>query len=466
MDKKFKDLAYTLSANVLNFLMGIITGFIIPKFLGIDDYAYLKLFTFYVGYVGIAHLGLLDGIYIKYGSYDYEKLPKDKFRAYTKVFIIFQIVEAIVLSIITVMFIQDGNRLMIMLFVMINLVIMNITTLFSFIQQFTKRFKLFSINTILTKLLYVVGCLLLIMCNLLGYMNFVVLQTVINIIILVIYVYYNRELVFGQSKSLKWATQESIELIKIGFFVMIGNFTTMLILGMDRLFVDFLFTKEDFAMYSFAYSLISLFFLLLNSITMVMYPYLTRAKEDDYKVVYEGIRTSITILMSITLSGYFVIKFIVINFIPEYIASFNILIFLIPTVIYSGQINILIANYYKVLKKTKEYTQNNIVALVLGFITNMVAYLIFKDVKAIAAATLVSFVLWMIYSDLYFKKVLNLKILIFHILDLVVMAIFFFCAYTFNWLVGMVMYLVLLSIFIFLNNRKDLMVIVNMVKRR
>ena len=68
MDKKIKDLMYAFSANFLNFLMGFVTGFIIPKFLGIDDYAYLKLFSLYITYVGVSHLGFKDGIYIKYGA--------------------------------------------------------------------------------------------------------------------------------------------------------------------------------------------------------------------------------------------------------------------------------------------------------------------------------------------------------------------------------------------------------------
>ena len=162
MDKKIKDLMYAFSANFLNFLMGFVTGFIIPKFLGIDDYAYLKLFTFYITYVGVAHLGFLDGIYIKYGAYDYEDLPKERFRGYVRFLIVFQIIEAILLSIVTFVVIGNENRIIIMLFTIFNMIILNLTNLWTFIHQFTKRFKLFSINTILTKLLYVVGSLFLI----------------------------------------------------------------------------------------------------------------------------------------------------------------------------------------------------------------------------------------------------------------------------------------------------------------
>lgn len=466
MDKRLRDLTYAFSANFLNFLMGFVTGFIIPKFLGIDDYAYLKVFTFYVTYVGVAHLGFLDGIYVKYGAYDYDDLPRKKFRGYVRFLIVFQVIEALALVLLAFLLIRNENRLNIVLFTIFNMIILNITNLWMFIHQITKRFKLFSINTILTKLLYVIGCVLLILNGVRGYKGYVILQTIINIIILFIYIYYNKELVFGKAESTKETFKEAKELIGIGFFVMIGNFMSVIILGIDRIFVDRLFTIKDFAIYSFAYTLISLFYILLNSLTMVIYPYLRRAKEDTYKSVYETIRISITMLMSVTLCGYFVIKFIVSSFLPQYTESFAILIFLVPTVIYSAQINILIANYYKIMQKTKEYTINNIMALFLSIITNIIAYFIYKDIASIAIATLVSFVLWLIYSDLYFKKIIKVRVGRAYILDLSILAIFFFSAYFFKWYNGLVIYIVLLILLLTINNRKDVKKIINMVKKR
>lgn len=466
MDKRLRDLIYTFSANFLNFLMGFVTGFILPKFLGIDDYAYLKVFTFYVTYVGVAHLGFLDGIYIKYGAYDYSDLPREKFRGYARFLMVFQVVEALALVLLAFLFIRNENRLNIVLFTILNMIILNIINLWMFVHQITKRFKLFSINTILTKLLYVIGCVLLIFNGVRGYNEYVILQTIINVIILVIYIYYNRELVFGKAESVRQTFKEAKELIGIGFFVMIGNFMSVIILGIDRIFVDRLFTIKDFAIYSFAYTLISLFYILLNSLTMVIYPYLRRAKEDTYKSVYETIRISITILMSLTLCGYFVIKFIVSSFLPQYTDSLAILIFLVPTVIYSAQMNILIANYYKVMQKTKEYTANNIIALVLSIITNIIAYFIYKNITSIAIATLVSFILWLIYSDLYFKKIIKIRVGRAYILDFTVLVIFFFSAYFFKWYNGLVVYIVLLILLLTINNRKDIKNIINMVKKR
>ena len=465
MNKKIKDLWYIFLANFSNFLMGIATGFLVPKFLGIDDYAYVKIFTFYITYVGISHLGLIDGIYIKYGSFEYDELPGEKVRGYARVLFIMQIIEAIVLAIVMSILVGDKNRTIIFIFTFFNMIIINMTTLLTYINQITKRFKMFSINTVLNKVLYLIGIVILILINSFGYITYMVLQTIINIIILGIYLYNDRELVFGKSISIKEAIHDSISLIKVGFFVLIGNFISLLILGIDRLFIDRLFSLKDFAIYSFAYTLISLFFILLNSITTVIYPYLTRARKDSYKEVYETIRVSITIIMSITLCAYFVIKVIVINFLPQYNESFSILMYLVPTVIYSGQINILISNFYKVLNKTKEYTVNNIVALILAFTTNFLAYIIFKDMKSIAVATLVSFILWVLYSDLYFKKILQVKLLRAYILEAFVLIVFILCAEFLGWFVGAVVYLIAIIVFIAIFNRKDIINIIKIVTK-
>jgi O-antigen/teichoic acid export membrane protein len=466
MNKKIKDFSYALGANILTFVMGIVTGFLIPKFLGIEDYAYIKIFSFYLGYVGILHFGFLDGIYIKFGSYDYEQLPKEKFRGYFRFLFLFQVIEAIILSVVVYLFVKDVNRSSVLYSVIINIIIVNITTTCAYIHQFTKRFKLFSINTVLAKFIYVLGCLVFFALHIYSFNEYIILQTVVNVVILLIYVWYNKEIIIGSSESVKENFGEYFSLIKNGLFVMLGNLMTIIILGIDRFFVDRFFTIKDFAMYSFAYTLVSLFYILLNSLTMVLYPYLTRAKEDTYKTVYEKIRMSISILMGTTLAGYFFIKIVVIKFVPQYVESFNIIIFLIPTLIFSAHISILIANFYKVLNKTKDYTKNNIVALFLGIIANFIGYFIYKDVVSISIATLIAFIIWVLYSDMYFKKKLGVDILKSQIFDILIVIIFIVSAISLNWYIGLIVYCSSFIIIIALKYKAELKDIIKMVKSK
>ena len=453
MNTKLKNIYYTLGANILTFLMGIITAFVIPKSILTNDYAYIKIFAFYITYVGISHLGFLDGIYIKYGAYDYKDIPKERFRGYFKYLLSLQIIESIILIMIVSALNIDSDRSFIMVLTIINMVIMNLTTFFAFIHQFTKRFKLFSVNLVINKLIYVFGALIFIYSNMLGYKPFVILQTLINLLILFIYIYINKELVFGKSDSIIKNLRKYLKLSKSGFFIMIGNFMGIFILGLDKLFIDIFFEVKDFAMYSFAYTLIALFFILVNSITTVIYPYLSRMNSENSAMVYSRIRIGLSSMMSVVLVGYFVLKAIVINFLPKYIDSLDILIFLVPTILYSSQINILIANYYKILKETKAYTKNNLVAFAIGLVTNIIAYVFFKSSLAIAMATLISFAIWLLYSDCYFAKKIGIKFKKATILEVSTIIIFIICANMEDLFIGAIIYIsmiiAILSIFYF-----------------
>ena len=77
-------------SNLFTILSGIIVGFVIPKIMGLEDYGYYKTFTLYVSYVGLFHLGFIDGIYLKYGGVSYDDFDKSRFRMYSRFIIFFE----------------------------------------------------------------------------------------------------------------------------------------------------------------------------------------------------------------------------------------------------------------------------------------------------------------------------------------------------------------------------------------
>src|SRR5690606_22386704 len=96
----------------------------------------------------------------------------------------------------------------------------------------------------------------------------------------------------------------------------------------------------------------------------VAYPYLSRINEGDLKRTYEIMKTVIIIILGYCLMAYFIFSVIVTNFIPQYSASLGLTSIIFPTVLFSGEINIVTTNFYKSLKVKKEYTINTIVAVV------------------------------------------------------------------------------------------------------
>ena len=73
-----KNIIRVFWANILSIISGIVTSFMIPMVLSIENYSEYKTYTFYVSYVLILSLGFADGINYKYAGeneqYIYKKI--------------------------------------------------------------------------------------------------------------------------------------------------------------------------------------------------------------------------------------------------------------------------------------------------------------------------------------------------------------------------------------------------------
>ena len=67
-----KNVGAMLFANGISFFISALITFIIPKFLNVENYAYVQLYIFYTSYVSFLHYGWVDGIRLRYGGIFYE----------------------------------------------------------------------------------------------------------------------------------------------------------------------------------------------------------------------------------------------------------------------------------------------------------------------------------------------------------------------------------------------------------
>jgi len=465
-DRRVKDLAYTLGANIISFMAGLLITFVIPKLISIEEFAYFRAFTLYLGYLGVFHFGFNDGVYVNYGKYDFENLPKEKFRTYFKFLFVFQSIMAILLFAVASALSKDKSSTTIYFFLCINIVLANLIAYFDSISQFVRRFKVYSFNLTLSKILYSLGILAFFFINNNKGAYFIALQTLINCIMVCIYVVRYKDIVFGKSEVISVAKKDIIKNISVGFFIMIGNFVTIIIIGIDRMFVQRFFSEKDFGIYSFAVSLLSMFYLVLNSITAVVYPYLTRSEGRDKGKVYEVMKTAIFVLVGFCLSGYFVFDIIVRMILPQYVEALKITAIIFPTILLSAEINIVTQNFYKTMRLQREYTRNNMVAMVLAIISVAVAYLIFKTTTAIGLSSLIYFYLWGLYGDNYFKKVLGIKVWKHHIAEVLAIVAFIYLATKVVWYIAFPTYIAIFAIIVFILFRKDISEIKNMLLKR
>ncbi|MGO3360602.1 MAG: hypothetical protein ACTILZ_07275 [Leuconostoc mesenteroides] len=89
-----------LFANIVNMVIGILTNFLLPKYLSVNSYAAIKTYQLYATYAGLIALGFVDGMFLKYGGRRFKDLDKNDLDLNISSFRLFQVISTIILIII------------------------------------------------------------------------------------------------------------------------------------------------------------------------------------------------------------------------------------------------------------------------------------------------------------------------------------------------------------------------------
>ena len=374
-------------------LIGILSGLVIPKVFDIQSYSYLKTFTLYITYAGMLHFGFSDGMYLILGGKDITDIKKEKIKGYFYVMLKIVMVTVAILFIVSIFFIKDMAFRYFVFYILPFQVVLFVSLLYRATGEFNK-YVVVRIAQNIVNLASILAVILIIKSPIL-YMQ---IQVIGNIVLAIV---TGTLIILSTKKTEKIERSEIKSITSMGFTIMIANTVSLLFVTLDRWFVKIKFTDSDFAFYSFAVSMLSLFIVLINSITVLFYPYLARNK-GDAKVV-SNVKKYIILICSFAPAGYFVLEFIVKNFLKQYIPSLEVLGILIIGIPFMTLTNVLYANLYKVGMRGKEYLIVASKMVVLAFILNAFATYVLKDPVMIAYATLVTLVVWYVYSSLDFK---------------------------------------------------------------
>lgn len=404
-----KNVFMVITSNLLTIIIALFTGFVIPKQLSVADYAYYHVYVLYIAYAGFLHFGFVNGIYLKYGKYDEEQLPVDKFCGFSRVMFLMQGLVCIILSFILLIACKriDVNTIIAYTFIIVNIPLVNIKWFYSSINQFTKRFVIDSYVTYFQNILTLLMVIFIALTHVYYFQVLLIMTTLTNFFCMIMVMWQNKKIVWG--KSVQNIKGECFALIKSGFFLMLSEFVGIIILGIDSIFVQNLFQIEEFAMYSFAVSIISVIYTLISTVSNLIYPYLVRVDEERYAEYYCLMSDVLSVISVLSLLAFYVAKFITDVWLQKYSASIPITAILFGTVIFRSLIMLVCGNYFKVLKLIKEYTHNNIFAISISFVLDLLAYFLFHDYIYIAVASLISFIIWYVVTDCVFIRRMQIK---------------------------------------------------------
>ena len=385
-----KDILLVSGSNLVVMLSSLVNGFLLPAFLSIDAYAEIKTYTLFASFIGFAHLGIVDGINIRYGGKFYQDVPKDEFSFVLKIFSVIQVATTIAVLLAGLV-----SQNYILIFVGLTILPLNAKSYYLFFLQAVGDFGSYTRLTIIAPIVNIVLTTGLLFTGVKDFRVFIVVNILGQFVSLPYLLKLLKRSTLG-SPALPEAGRKQIflSILRSGFYIMIGNLLFSVFFDTGRWVSKLFLTNTEFAIYSFGMSLIGFITIFINSVTQSLYPHLSRNFSTELIGKYRNLSY---VLGSFAYTGYFIIIFIVETFISKYESSLpltGVLITSIPGILIIKSIYV---NSYKVLKREREFLFTAALMTIVSVGLSISLYLIFKTMISIAFAAIIAIYLWTLF---------------------------------------------------------------------
>lgn len=370
---------FTIFAQLCSLLFSVIMSLIVPKLLGVTEYSYWQLFIFYSSYVGFAHLGITDGMYLKAGGKKITGIDKNQLTSLFWHMILSQVLFSVFLFIFTVNSQLSQDRKFVLYMTAIYMIYANITWFLEFVFQATDHIKKYSYLTIASKMYFIIFLFLDIFIRNGSFKYFVGFFVLSQLIAAIYGTYKLREVLFSFSKKTFCSLKNTVTTARAGIKLTISNTISTMILGIGQFFIDSRWGIDTFGMFSFSFSLTTFILQFISQVSVVFFPALRKVDHDNRLKFFKVFHKYLNFLLPIVLIGYVPLKIIMDLWLPEYTISFYWLSFLLPICIFDGKMNILFTVFFKVEREESLLLKYNIISLAFSAMVMFVSVFIIQS---------------------------------------------------------------------------------------
>lgn len=405
----FKNVSYSFLANIVSMIISVMMILLLPKLMDIKNYSIWQLYIFYTSYLGFFHFGWLDGIYLRYGGYDFENLNKVKFSNQLYAIGLFElIISVIFIGYIYYNFVDILQR-NVLIFAFLLLTPIILYTFSSFILQITNKIKEYSKLILFERICFVS---LIIVYFLFGYRNYsglFYIDLVSKIVAMIYGLYLIKGILIFSIGRFTDILNEIYENISVGSKLLFANIASMLILGIIRFGISEQWDIETFGKVSLALSIANFLMLFINAVSVVLFPALKRTNEKELKNIFVKIDNILTMLLLGGLLAYYPLKIILAWWLPQYSESLHYVAILFPLCFFESKVVLLFNTYLKALRKELLLLKINISMVVFSIILTFIFVFNLHNIELTVLSILLLFFYKYSISKLCLLKELQLK---------------------------------------------------------
>ena len=405
-----KNFSIVFGTQGLILLVSVARALVLPKLLTVESFGYWEVYWFYATYCGVFCLGFTDGVYLKYGGYDYHQLPMKKLRSSTRLFIGMLCFFSVISAFLLLIFSHNDNIRFSLFFVILDIVVVGITSLYIYIFQVTNQFGRYGVFSVFDKIFVLILILYLFATDLDNYKIVVLVDFFSKVFVLSLMIWKSKEIIFGEVDNFKQSFYEMLDNINIGIKLMFANLMGMLIMGAGKLAAQLFGNIEDFAIYSFGVSVTGLVLTAVTAFSLVLYPAIKRIEESKYPNLFNKI-DSFTRFFGITsVLLYFPCVYAIKIIYPNYTPVLFYLNLLFVIVFLQCKINILNNTFFKTLRKERQLLYVNIASVGIFILLLSVLYPLYKKIYIIPFCTSISMSILYFVAKRYLCQQMNLKV--------------------------------------------------------
>ncbi len=451
--KGMTNIKYVLISQAVSYALSFLTSFVLPGVLGVVPNGYYQVYMFYLSYIGVLHFGFNDGVYLKYGSFDYGDLPQPLFRSFMRFYVMMTGGE-ILICLFAMMGETDANKRFAFFFVTLDILVVNLSALFNYINQITDRIKMYSFAVVAEKVQIVAAVLVLILLHRVDFRLVIVCDFGAKLVVLGVNIWNDQAIVFGPHVPMRQALPECVDNISTGMKLMIANFMGMLVMGLGRFMLERFGSVRDFSLYSFAVSSINIAMMFISSVSLILYPMLCRLDRRALPGYFRMISRMLSTIIFCMMLLYFPLVPAIRLLLRKYVPVLDYLYLLFPIVIMQSKITLLVNTYYKSLRREGAMMLANLSSVGMFLLLAGPAFYFYPSVKVIVWATLITFT-WRCYSsEIYLKRQMGIREYRGMIEELAMAVVFVLAAGLVGGLAGFLIYAGCTAVYLALNRRE------------
>ena len=454
-----KNVSYSLFANVLSMVLGMVATLVFPKFLGVAGYGYYQLYIFYTGYTLITALGIAEGVQLKIAGMKYNQLDYDEQSGLFWFSTITQVSLYAVILILCCVFIDEADKRFAVCGAVIVGFIAHSRYYLYMLLQGVNRMREYAHIVITERSISIVISIIAFFFGCKDFRLMIAFDVIGRILSFLLAVSFCKEIVFHKPVINRSAVRKMISLILSGSMLLFATQTSSIVIGINRYGIEKQWGIEEFGKISLAIALSNMVLRCVKSISTVMFPTLRTVDEKRLPEIYKFINAVLMTTIFVFMFFFKPICHILGLWLPQYAGSLKYSILLLPICIYECKYSLLINTNLKTLNKEKIIGAINAMTVIVSLFTCIVSIAALKNMELAIVGILVALSIRSMIGEWFLGRMFHIRIWRNILSEFVLSMAFIFCMYYRSGVIYYMIYLLVVCVYMYIEKEQLLTIL-------